>query len=79
MTCLGIHDPTYDETDPSCLVAVISQLVHYDTFTSHFLAHGFLASYKHLSCLSFQLSSYAIVIHLLESISRVVVPLAYID
>lgn len=52
---LVIHDPTYDETDLSYLGAVISQLVHYGTF-SHFLAHGFLALYRHFPCLSFPLS-----------------------
>lgn len=67
MTCLGIHDPTYDENGPE-----LSRGSHLTTctlwhfFTLHFLAHGFPASYKHLSCLSFQLSSYAIVIDLLD-------------
>lgn len=73
---LAIHDPTYDETDLSYLVAVISQLVHYGT-SSYFLAYGFLVSYRHFPCSSFQLS-HVIVMNLLECISGVVVPLTYI-
>lgn len=58
-------------------MAVISQLVHYGTF-SHFLAHGFLALYKHFPGLCSQLS-HVIVMDLLECISGVVVPLTYVD